>query len=239
MRRLGVNIDHVATIRQARATPYPDIIEAARAARRGGADIITVHLREDRRHIQDGDVRALVSSIDAPLNLEMAAVGSIAEIACMVRPATATIVPERRLELTTEGGLNVRDNRALPGVMGMLKAAGIRVSLFIDPDVDDVRSSHDLGADAVELHTGAYCNETGTDDTLREVDRIGRAASAAASLGLDIAAGHGLHYGNTGMLIRHVPVITEYNIGHAIVARAVFVGLEHAVRDMKTILEAV
>ena len=238
MKRLGVNIDHIATLRQVRGTHYPDPLRAAEAAIRGGADQITVHLREDRRHIQDADVSALKASISVPLNLEMAAVDPIAEIACGVKPTTATLVPERRMELTTEGGLKVVGNDALPGIVGRLRGAGIQVSLFVDPDVEEVRASRELGVDAVELHTGSYCEESTDDGRERELARIREAASCATSLDLKVAAGHGLHYDNTRRLVELIPEIEEYNIGHAIVARAVFVGIEGAVREMKTLLEA-
>lgn len=237
MKSLGVNIDHVATLRQARKTIYPDPVEAAHLAIKGGADQITVHLREDRRHIQDGDLGRLKESIRVPLNLEMAAVDEVVEIACSLKPATATLVPERREELTTEGGLEVSGNRNLTPVIDKLKEAGIRVSLFINPDVGEVKASRDVGADVVELHTGTYCNSSSDADIARELARLVEAANAAQQLDMKVAAGHGLQYENIKAVLREIPAIVEYNIGHSIVSRAIFVGMEKAVHEMKTILE--
>ncbi len=234
--RLGVNIDHVATLRQARRTIYPDPLEAAEIAIKGGADQITIHLREDRRHIQDGDVERLKATIDVPLNLEMAAVGEITAIACRIRPATATLVPERREELTTEGGLAVAGSADLKRCVNRLKEAGIAVSLFIDPHIPEVDASKEMGVDAVELHTGTYCGARGTQEVERELSRLKEAADHAAARGLKVAAGHGLHYDNVRRVVDSIRCIEEYNIGHAIVARAVFVGLEEAVREMKALL---
>ncbi len=233
MKRLGVNVDHVATLRQARRTEYPDPLAAAQLAIRGGADQITVHLREDRRHIQDRDVERMRAEITVPLNLEMAATPEITAIACRIRPHTATLVPERRKELTTEGGLAVAGNKAAAGCIKDLKRAGIRVSLFIDPDPREVAAAAEAGADAIELHTGAYCSSADAQATERERGRLAAAANRGTEAGLGIAAGHGLHYDNVAPLVAAVPLIEEYNIGHAIVARAVFDGLETAVRLMK------
>ncbi|RMF20247.1 MAG: pyridoxine 5'-phosphate synthase [Deltaproteobacteria bacterium] len=230
--RLGINVDHVATIRQARRTTYPDPVEAALAAERGGAEGITVHLREDRRHIQDHDVRALRQSVRSKLNLEMAAADSIVDFACEVGPDDACLVPERRQELTTEGGLAVAGNEdRLRAVVERLSGAGIRVSMFIDPEPSEVDASAAIGAWAIELHTGRYADAG--DDRAREdeLDRIRRAAARAASAGLSVHAGHGLTLDNVGP-IAAIPEIVELNIGHSIVARAIFVGIEEATREM-------
>ena len=237
MRKLGVNIDHVATLRQARHTSYPDPLEAVKLAIKGGADQITIHLREDRRHIQDHDLNRLKDSIEIPLNLEMAAVDEITTIACALKPATATLVPERREELTTEGGLKVIGNASLPPVIERLKNAGIQVRLFIDPIVTEVEASKKLGVDTVELHTGTYCDVTSDGDIAVELARLKEAANIADQLKLKVAAGHGLHYENVVAILREIPMIVEYNIGHSIVARSVFVGMEQAVGEMKSILE--
>ncbi len=237
MIRLGVNIDHVATIRQARGTAYPDILAAARLAQAGGADQITVHLREDRRHIQDGDLRILRSELSLPLNMEMAAVKDITEVALRTRPATATLVPERREEQTTERGLNlVSEYQIISPTVEKLKKGGIAVSLFIDPFEDQVRAASELKAHAVELHTGLYAGATNMLTRDKELEKIRRASRLAKGLGLKVAAGHGLHYENTGPLIKAVPEIEELNIGHAVVARAIFVGLDIAVKEMKELL---
>lgn len=237
MKKLGVNIDHVATIRQARGTAYPEPIKAARLAILGGADQITVHLREDRRHIVDSDLIVLKNEVSVPLNLEMAAVGEITGIACELKPSTATIVPERRQELTTEGGLKVAGNEALKPVIERLKNCGIVVSLFIDPVLKEVEASHELGADSVEFHTGTYCEKSNPDDRHMELRRLKDAAILASGLHMRVVAGHGLHYENIKPLITEIPQIVEYNIGHSIISRAIFVGIEQAVREMKTILE--
>ncbi len=238
MASLGVNVDHVATIRQARRTAYPDPLAAAREAIRGGADQITIHLREDRRHIQDGDVARIKGSIDVPLNLEMAAVAGIVSIACELAPHTATLVPERREELTTEGGLDVASNVAsLRPVVEELVGSGIAVSLFIDPDGEQVEASRALGADVVELHTGAFCDAREGGVRLAELERLMKAARQAKKAGLRVAAGHGINYENAGELARALPEVVEYNIGHAIVARALFVGMAEATREMKALIE--
>lgn len=234
---LGVNIDHVAAIRQARRTKYPSIVEAARLAIDGGADQITVHLREDRRHIIDSDLYELKGIIPVPLNLEMAAEEEIVRIALDVKPATATLVPERREELTTEGGLDCVQNRGkLAGVISRLQSNGIEVSLFIDPESEQVEMAKELSACAIELHTGVYCEMTTELDIARELDKLKKAAVLARGLGLKVCAGHGLNYDNISRVVNHIPEIVEYNIGHAIVARAVFIGLKQAVEEMKGVI---
>ena len=234
---LGVNVYHVATLRQARQTAYPDPLEAAKVAIRGGADQITIHLREDRRHIQDADVESMRAVLDRPLNLEMAAADEIVSIACRIRPHTATLVPERREELTTEGGLDVAGSaQELASVVERLKDAGIAVSMFIDPVINQIEASVKIGADAVELHTGAYCDAIDEAQTSLELARLIEAARLASKTKIRVAAGHGLNYLNTARVVQSLPEVTEYNIGHAIVARSVFVGMEEAVREMKEIL---
>ena len=234
--RLGVNVDHVATLRQARRAAYPDPVTAAALAELGGADQITVHLREDRRHIQDRDLQILRQTVQTPLNLEMAAVDEMVAIAQGVRPETCTLVPERRQEITTEGGLDVVARRdALSQVTTKLRDAGLDVSFFIDPDVEQVKASQRAGATIVEIHTGRYCDAKGDEERARELERVSTAARAAARLGLTVAAGHGLHYANVRP-IAAIPEIEELNIGHAIIARAVLVGLERAVREMKELM---
>jgi len=233
MIKLGVNIDHVATIRQARRTPYPDVLEAARAAERGGADGITVHLREDRRHIQDRDVDVLRAQITTKLNLEMAATEEMVRKACNVRPADVCIVPEKRAELTTEGGLDAAGQlEALRRVVGELRSGGIRVSLFIDPEERQVEAARRVQADAIEIHTGAYADAPDAAARRAELQRILDAARIAHTAGLIINAGHGLTLENVSP-IAAIPVMNELNIGHSIVADALFVGLEEAVRCMK------
>lgn len=230
--RLGVNVDHIATIRQARRTAYPDPVEAALVAERAGADQITVHLREDRRHIQERDVDILRRVVKTELNLEMAASQEMVAIALKYSPDTATLVPERREELTTEGGLDVIQNREnLQRAIRLLQDGNIRVSMFIDPDLDQVRASHKLDAHAVEIHTGRYAEARSFKERSEELGRIRDAAKAAAKLGLGVAAGHGLHYDNTIPVARILEIV-ELNIGHAIVARAMLSGMEVAVRDM-------
>lgn len=234
--RLGVNIDHVATLRQARRTPYPDPVEAALLAERAGADQITVHLREDRRHIQDRDLEVLRRVVTTVLNLEMAATQEMVRIALEHRPDTVTLVPERRQELTTEGGLDVASQKdQLKGLIKLLSEAEIRVSLFIDPDLDQVRASHKLAVSAIELNTGRYAESRTEAARKEELSRIENAAKMATKLGLSVAAGHGLHYHNVEALLS-VREITELNIGHAIVARAVMDGLDRAVRDMRALM---
>ena len=232
--RLYVNIDHVATVRQARKTDEPDPLDAARAAMAGGADGITVHLREDRRHIQDADVVAIATSLPAPLNFELGVSDEIVDLACRLRPLQATLVPERREEVTTEGGLLVssRDAR-LRNAIRRLDEAGCRVSLFIDPVLDTIDAAKDLGVPAIELHTGEYAHHWREGPAA--LDQLRRAASHAAELGLAVHAGHGLTYLNVGE-VAAVPEIEELNIGHSIVSRAVFEGLEGAVRRMRRLM---
>ncbi|HVE81570.1 MAG TPA: pyridoxine 5'-phosphate synthase [Myxococcales bacterium] len=230
--RLGVNVDHVATLRQARKVSYPDPVTAAMLAELAGAEQITIHLREDRRHIQDRDLRILRDTVQTVLNLEMAASAEMVKIAYEFKPDTVTLVPERREELTTEGGLDASSQRdQLTKLIKNLKDGDIVVSLFIDPDLDQIRASHRCNADRVELHTGRYCEARNEKDRTRELSRIVDSAKAAAKLGLGVAAGHGLNYENVRPIAR-IAEIDELNIGHAIIARAVLVGLERAVREM-------
>lgn len=236
--RLYVNIDHVATIRQARRTDEPDPVRAAVLAELGGAEGITVHLREDRRHIQDRDVRLLVETCRTTVNLEVAAEDGVVGIACDLRPVQATIVPERREEITTEGGLDLGGAAAREKVdraLGRLREAGIRVSLFVDPDGTALEFARDLDADAVELHTGGYANAVGDEARAHELARLAEAARAGARLGLAVHAGHGLTYENVTP-VAALPEIEEVNIGHTIVSRAVLVGMERAVREMRELL---
>jgi len=233
--RLGVNVDHVASIRQARGTLYPDPIQAASLAEKAGADQITVHLREDRRHIQERDVRILRKTVRTALNLELAANEDVLRIACEVRPDMATLVPERRLEQTTEGGLAVAGNEAaIKPVVDRLMAAGIKVSLFIGPDPAEVVASAHCGVQQVELHTGFYADAPEKERDA-QLSRILEAGRVARELGLVLAAGHGLDYENVRPLCR-LPGLEELNIGHSIVARALFVGIEQAVREMITVI---
>jgi pyridoxine 5-phosphate synthase len=234
--RLGVNVDHVATLRQSRRTPYPDPAAAAVLAEMAGADQITIHLREDRRHIQERDLQVLRKTVSTRLNLEMAATQDMVKIAYEAKPDVATLVPERREELTTEGGLDVVGGREhVRKVVKTLRDAEIEVSLFIDPDLDQVKAAHRAEAEVVELHTGRYCDARLASDRRKELSRIIDACKAAAKLGLKVAAGHGLNYQNV-LPVAAIPEIEELNIGHAIVARAVLVGLERAVREMKELL---
>ncbi len=230
--RLGVNVDHVATLRQARKANYPDPVAAAVLAELAGAEQITVHLREDRRHIQDRDLKILRSTCQTLLNLEMAATQEMVKIAYEVRPDLVTLVPERREELTTEGGLDVSGQiEALRKVVRTLHDAEIRVSFFIDPDLEQIRASHKCAADRVELHTGRYCHARQNEERARELGRVVDAAKTASKLGIGVAAGHGLNYTNVQPIAR-IREIDELNIGHAIVARAVLTGFERAVAEM-------
>ena len=234
--RLGVNVDHVATLRQARRTSYPDPVAAAMLAELAGADQITIHLREDRRHIQDRDLQVMRRTVATRLNLEMAASAEMVKTAYEVRPDMCTLVPERREELTTEGGLEVVAARdQVRKVVKTLKDAEIQVSLFIDPDLDQVKGAHRVEAEVVELHTGRYCDARLASDRRRELARIVDAAKAATRLGLKVAAGHGLNYQNV-LPVAAIQEIEEFNIGHAIVGRAVLVGMERAVREMKDLI---
>ncbi len=234
--RLGVNIDHVATLRQARKGRYPDPVAAAVMAELGGADQITLHVREDRRHVNDRDLELLRKTVNGTLNLEMAAVQQMLELALQQRPDTATLVPERREELTTEGGLDVVANREeVRRVARALRDAGIEVSLFVDPDLEQIKASHRADAQAVELHTGRYCDARNGQERARELARVVEAARAAARLGLRVAAGHGLDYWNVRP-VAGIEEITELNIGYAIVCRAVLTGLAQAVREMKDLI---
>ena len=235
-KKLGVNIDHVATLRQARRGREPAVFLAAREAERGGADGITVHLREDRRHIQDADLREIRREIRVPLNLEMAFIPEMIKIALREKPEKICLVPERRQELTTEGGLDVLPKeKALRKTLPRFFDAGIQVSLFIAPDRRQILAAHRAGAAAIEIHTGSYAHAQG-QARLRELKRIREGARLAASLGLKVHAGHGLDYQNTQALCL-LPEIEEFNIGHSIISRAVFTGLFEAVRGMKAILQ--
>lgn len=235
--RLGVNIDHVATLRQARGTAYPSPLEASRLAVAGGAGGITVHLREDRRHIQDADVCGLRKELQVPLNLEMANAPDIVRIALDVRPAEVCLVPERRQERTTEGGLDAAGQRkALAPTVEALAAAGIQVSLFVAAERRQLEASAALGVPYVELHTGAFCDAT-ADDAGRELERLIEGARMAHDLGLKVNAGHGINLSNIAGILR-MPRLDTLNIGHSIVARAVFVGLEQAVREMLAAMAA-
>jgi pyridoxine 5-phosphate synthase len=239
--KLHINVDHVATLRQARGTRYPDPVWAASLCELAGADGITVHLREDRRHIQDRDVRVLRESVRGVLNLEMAATDEMVGIACGIKPDVVTLVPEKRQERTTEGGLDVSGAReALARAIAQLQGVGIPVSLFIDPNEQSVRSSAALGASRIELHTGDYCERVHPVDHApgdTELARLANAARLGVQSGLHVAAGHGLDYGNVGA-VSAIAEITELNIGHAIVARAVLVGMERAVREMRDAIAA-
>jgi pyridoxine 5-phosphate synthase len=234
---LGVNIDHVATLRQARRARFPDPVHAALAAELAGADSITLHLREDRRHIQVQDVRVLKDLLKTRMNLEMAVTDEMLEIARVVRPADCCLVPERRAEITTEGGLDCAAQiQRLKEATTMLTGQGIRVSLFIDPTARQVEAADQIGAPVIELHTGAYAEAAGARQA-QELERLRTAARQATALGLTVHAGHGLHYHNVGP-VAAIAEIVELNIGHAIIARALFDGLALAVRDMKSLMQA-
>jgi pyridoxine 5-phosphate synthase len=229
--RLGVNVDHVATVRNARGGVHPDPLAAAEAAVGAGADGITIHLREDRRHIRDDDVRRLRDALAVPLNLEMAATAEMAEIACSVRPHACCLVPERRTEVTTEGGLNVAGQvDALRPFIATLKEAGIRVSLFIDPDPNQLRAAAQVGASAVELHTGAYA-----EGHAGELDRLREAAALTSSLRLECHAGHGLTFGNVAP-VAAIPEVVELNIGHFLIGQAILEGLPAVVARIKELM---
>ncbi len=233
MIRLGVNIDHVATLRQARAGHEPDPVWAAALAELAGADGITVHLREDRRHIQDRDVRVLRDTVRTRLNLESASVPDMIDLAIQTRPDQVTLVPERRQEVTTEGGLDVISNQLnIAEAVRRLRAARIEVSLFLDPDPAQIDAGLLLGIDAIELHTGRYANATDDSSRQRELVALSDAAQRIVAAGVALHAGHGLNERNVPPIAR-IPSMRELNIGHSIIARAVFVGIEQAVRDMK------
>jgi pyridoxine 5-phosphate synthase len=234
--RLGVNVDHVATLRQARRAAYPDPVAAAMLAELGGADQITIHLREDRRHIQERDLQILRRTVSTRLNLEMAATQEMVKIAYELKPDVVTLVPERREELTTEGGLDVVGGRdAVRKVVKTLRDADITVSIFIDPELDQVKAAHRAEAQVVEFHTGRYCDARLAPDRRKELSRLVDACKAAAKLGLEVAAGHGLNYQNV-LPVAAIPEVEELNIGHAIVARAVLVGFERSVAEMKSLV---
>jgi len=232
MTRLGVNIDHVATIREARKIDQPDPVAAAILTEQANADGIVCHLREDRRHIKDRDLFLLKEVVKTHLNLEMAAIPTMVKIACKVLPDMVTLVPERREEITTEGGLDVIGNiEDIREATDRLRVNNIVVSYFIDPDLNQIKAAVKAGADYVELHTGRYANSENTEDSRAECEKINSMSAAASKLGLGVSAGHGLNYSNVREIAR-IPHIEELNIGHSIVGRAVFVGLEQAVRDM-------
>ena len=232
---LGINIDHVATVRQARRAPYPDPVHAALLAEQAGADNITLHLREDRRHIQDRDVHALRPLLQTRMNLEMGMTAEMLDIAVGVRPQDCCLVPEKRQEITTEGGLEVAgDLDRVSAAVKKLSGAGIRVALFIAPDLAQIEAARRSGAPVIELHTGTYAEASGSAQA-RELERLATAAKRAANLGLEVHAGHGLTYNNVGP-VATIAEIVELNIGHCIVGRAIFTGLERAVSDMKALM---
>jgi pyridoxine 5-phosphate synthase len=235
--RLGVNIDHVATLRNARGGHHPDPVQAAILAIRAGANGITAHLREDRRHIRDNDIHRLKAEITVPLNLEMAATEEMLEIALRVKPHACCLVPEKRMEVTTEGGLDViaQKNTLIPYVQ-QLKEAGIRVSLFIDPNLEQVAAAAETGASVVEFHTGTYCHLTGSKQE-QELERIRRAVAVAFEKGLECHAGHGLTYDNVGP-IAAITQIVELNIGHFLMGEALFQGLDGSIRMMRKCMDA-
>jgi pyridoxine 5-phosphate synthase len=234
--RLGVNIDHVATVRNARGGVHPDPVRAAHLAMAAGADGITAHLREDRRHITDDDIRRIVRDVPAPLNMELAAVDEMVALALLHKPHAVCIVPERREERTTEGGLDVVAGSAgLASIVRMLREAGIRVSLFVEPSPEQLKAAHGLGVPAVELHTGAYCGAS-EEVLVRELDRIYEAVATCEQLGLECHAGHGLTYDNVGP-IAAIPTIVELNIGHFLIGEAIFCGLEASIGRMRSAMD--
>ena len=234
---LGVNIDHVATLRQARGTRYPDLVEAVRICEGNGADLITLHLREDRRHIQDADVYQLCEVITTRMNLEMAATEEMLEVAIQVQPNDVCLVPEKRAELTTEGGLDAASQiDTLTPLVKALKDTHIRVSLFIDTDPVQIDAAKLIGADAVEIHTGSFADADSSTRSEAELGRIVTAVDLGASLGLRVNAGHGLNYDNVGA-VASISKISELNIGHAVIARAVFSGLGAAVTEMRSLMD--
>jgi len=236
MIKLGINIDHVATLRQARGTKYPSVVEAALRAEQAGADSITLHLREDRRHMQDEDIFAIRPLLQTKMNLELAATDEMIAIASRVKPQDVCIVPERREERTTEGGLNLKESYDhLYRATQNLTEQGSRVSMFIAPDLKDIDLAKKMGAPVIEIHTGSYADAEDEETKQKELKRVKEAAEHALSLGLIVNAGHGLHYHNVN-LIAAIPGIEELNIGHAIVAHALFVGWDNAIREMKLLL---
>ncbi len=239
--RLGINIDHVATLRNARGEYHPDPLRAAKLAVEAGADNITAHLREDRRHIRDQDIARLTAAKLAPLNLEMAVTEEMLAVALKVKPHATCLVPERREEITTEGGLDVAGQiESLAPFVATLRAAGIRVSLFIDPEPEQIEASARVRTDAIELHTGTYCRAAASGDrraSERELKRLIDGARQAAALGLEVHAGHGLDYDNVGP-VASIPEIVELNIGHYLVGEAIFVGLAASVARMRAVMDA-
>lgn len=236
MIKLGLNIDHVATLREARGTNYPNLVRAALICEEAGADAITLHLREDRRHIQDADVEILRSMLQTRMNLECAVTDEMIDNALRVKPHDICLVPERREELTTEGGLDViKHFEAVKKATERCKAAGIRVSLFVDADTDQIEAAQRAGAPVIEIHTGKYADTNSVPERERELERIRQAVAYGSRLGLQVNAGHGLNYHNVQPIVA-IPGIAELNIGHAVIAEAVFVGLEHAVKKMKALL---
>ncbi len=237
MAKLGVNVDHIATIRQARGVSEPDPVTAAAIAELAGADGITVHLREDRRHIQDRDVEILRKTVKTRLNLEMALTDEMVAIALRVLPDSVTLVPEGRHELTTEGGLDVcLLQSTLKEKISLMRQAGIVVSLFIEPDIDQIKASHRVGADYIEIHTGTYCDARISAERNLQLQRIEMAVSAARKLGLGVNAGHGLDYRNIAPVVA-LKGIEEFNIGHSIISRAALVGMDQAVREMIALIK--
>ena len=234
MALLGINIDHIATLREARKGIEPEPVYAASIAEQNGADQITIHLREDRRHIQDRDLKLLKQTIQTKLNLEMASTNEMVKIASEIKPHTVTLVPEKREELTTEGGLSLTESHR--NVISSLKNVGIEVSVFIEPNLEIIQAAKDLGADAVEIHTGRFANLKSDEEIQTEVEKINKAAILTKKLGMRVVAGHGLNYHNTQKLVE-LNIIEEFNIGHSIISRAVFSGLAEAVFTMKLIVE--
>jgi pyridoxine 5-phosphate synthase len=235
---LGVNIDHVATLRNARGTTYPDPVQAALLAEEAGADGITLHLREDRRHIREADVEAIRPQLRTRMNLESAVTPEMIDFACRIKPQDVCLVPERRAEVTTEGGLDVARHFAqVEAAVKQLRAEGIRVSLFIDPDELQIRAAANVGAPVIEIHTGRYADALGDAAQKTELERVQAAVIEGVKRGLKVNAGHGLHYTNV-QAIAAIPEITELNIGHAIVAQAIFVGWQNAIKEMKAVMVA-
>ncbi|WP_334187485.1 pyridoxine 5'-phosphate synthase [Noviherbaspirillum sp.] len=235
---LGVNIDHVATLRNARGTPYPDPVQAALLAEEAGADCITLHMREDRRHIKDADVEVIRPQLRTRMNLEAAITSEMIDFACRIRPQDVCLVPERRDEVTTEGGLDVVTNfTQVKSALNQLQLAGIRASLFIDAHPEQIKAAAEAGAPVIEIHTGRYADAHDEAEQQRELERVHAGVLEGLKYGLKVNAGHGLHYTNV-QRIAAIPEIAELNIGHAIVAQAVFIGWQNAVREMKAIMVA-